>query len=128
MVLMTRINLTHPSNLTYEHLIGEHKEILRMPGYLNKSLSRKSKPFDPSEIPTQFKLGPGHVKFFYDKMKYIDLRFQSIVAEMERRGYTSNWKGTDIFKNVPPEYYNDWAPTEDDIKISNLRIQERLNK
>ena len=60
---MTRINVAIPvEELTREHLISEHREIKRIPNMI-KSGRAKIK-----NIPPKFKLGPGHVKFFYDKL------------------------------------------------------------
>ena len=122
---MTRINLIPVRELTREHLVAEYKEIMRLPGSLKKSLNRKSKPFCFSEIPPQYVLGKGHVKFFYDKFKWAEKRFLSLVTEMKRRGYEPTFGYTNIFK-VEPRFYNDWKPSLSEINLSQLRINERL--
>lgn len=122
---MTRINLVPPSDLSDAHLVAEYREIMRLPGNLNKSLNRKAKPFSMSEIPDSYTLGSGHVKFFYDKMEFLDTRFKSLVVEMGRRGFKASFADTDVFKSCPSRFYNDYTPTTEEISINVSRIRER---
>lgn len=123
---MTRVNVIPVHELTREHLIAEYKEIMRLPNNLKKSLNRKSKPFSRDEIPEEYKMGKGHVKFFYDKMKFLQNRFEQLIAEMDRRGYTANFTDSSIFANCPAIWYNDYVPTKEAMEINRQRIQERL--
>ena len=66
---MTRINIVHPSELTDQHLIAEYREIFMVGSSLQRSI--KSKNWNPKDIPIKFTLNTGHVKFFYDKGKYL---------------------------------------------------------
>lgn len=122
---MTRINVVDPKTLSREHLIAEYREITRVPGNLKKSLNRKSKPFSLQEIPSEYTLGTGHVKFFYDKMQYLEKRFLSLVDEMVRREYNPQHRDGSIFRTCPPNFYNDYKPTADAVKINKQRIKER---
>lgn len=124
---MTRVNLVEPKELTRLHLIAEYKEIMRLPGSLKKSLSRKRKKFKLSEIPKEYVLGKGHVKFFYDKMKFVKERFEKLVAEMIERGYSPTYTDSSIF--IPEDFlfYNDYVPDEKAIELSRMRINERIN-
>ena len=63
---MTRINVVPVGELSQLHLVAEYREITRLPKNLTKSLSRKAKEFNMDEIPPDYVLGKGHVKFFYD--------------------------------------------------------------
>ena len=65
---MTRINLVEPKELSTKHLVAEYREITRLPSNLKLALNRKSKAFSMTEIPSEYVLGKGHVKFFFDKM------------------------------------------------------------
>ena len=121
---MTRINVVEPSELSREHLIAEYREITRLPGNLYNSLNRKSKPFHMSEIPREYVLGKGHVKFFYDKMLFLQKRFEALVQEMLSRGYKPSYTDSSIFK-VEDLYYNDYVPTEEAIELNRQRIKER---
>lgn len=122
---MTRINLIDPSELSKSHLVSEYREIMRLPGNLATSLNRKSKPFTKSEISSEYLLGPGHVKFFFDKMLFLEKRFISLVNEMINRGYSPKFTDASIFQNCDVSYYNDYHPTEQAIQINKFRIKER---
>jgi deoxyribonuclease (pyrimidine dimer) len=100
---MTRINVVNPSELSRQHLVAEYREITRLPGNLNAWINRKSKPPSFDEIPSEYKLGTGHVKFFFNKFKYLE-------------------------KRVDKLYYNDYNPTEEAIEINRQRIKERSPK
>jgi len=122
---MTRINIVPPSELTVKHLVAEYREITRLPKNLKKSLNRKT-PFLLSEIPFSYTLGTGHVKFFYNKMKFLEKRFEDLVEEMLSRGYNPNYRDSSIFKNCDDIFYNDYTPTPEALEINRQRIKERL--
>ena len=122
---MTRINLVPPQELSREHLVAEYKEIMRLPNNLKKSLSRKKKPFSMSEIPSEYVLGEGHVKFFYDKMKFLQERFELLLLEMGRREYTTNFNDSSIFIPNDIKFYNNYTPSIKEIELNKARIAER---
>jgi len=109
---MTRINVgIPPAELNGRHLIAEHREIKRIPNLVNRGR------YSLDNQPKLFKLGTGHVKFFYDKL----------YNECKKRGfnvqnYSSAWKGS------PKHLMNDYTPTERDREIIKQRIEEKLNK
>lgn len=116
---MTRINVgVFPSELSDKHLLAEHREIKRIP---NKVSSGK---FKLDGIPGRFKLGTGHVKFFYDKLLYLRNRYESLYEECVRRGFNITYFG-DAWNNVPGDLMNDYSATEDDRRIVMERIRER---
>ena len=125
---MTRINLIPPKDLNTKHLVAEYREIARLPDNLKKSLNRKTKPFNLTEIPQKYTLGTGHVKFFYDKMLFLQKRFESLVNEMLRRGYNPNFRDSSIFIPNNTIFYNDYQPTTEAIEINLARIKERNEK
>lgn len=122
---MTRINVVPVAELSRQHLVAEYREITRLPKNLDKALNRVSKPFNMSEIPDRYVLGTGHVKFFFNKMKYLELRFEALVQEMLNRGYNPTYRDSGIFKNCDSKFYNDYVPTEEAMKINRARIKER---
>ena len=122
---MTRINVVPPSELSTKHLIAEYREIARLPGNLMKSLTRKSKPFSKDEIPPEYVLGTGHVKFFYDKMQWLGERFRDLWVEMVRRGYDPQFRDNTPFVSVPSEYFGYYHPTQKAIELNRQRIKER---
>ncbi|MFN6269271.1 MAG: pyrimidine dimer DNA glycosylase/endonuclease V [Akkermansiaceae bacterium] len=124
---MTRINVIPVSELTTKHLVAEYREITRLPNNLKKSLSRKV-PFSLDEIPKEYTMGTGHVKFFYNKMKYLQYRFEDLVREMKLRGYNPTYTDSSIFIPKDSTFYNDYIPTEKAKEINRERISLRLNK
>lgn len=122
---MTRINLVNPKELSRLHLIAEYKEVMRLPGNLTTSLNRKGKKFELKEIPAKYTLGTGHVKFFYDKMLFLENRFESLIKEMLNRGYSPTYRDSSIFANCDKMYYNDYTPTLEAIEMNKARILER---
>ena len=121
---MTRINVVPVSELSSKHLVAEYREIARLPNNLKKSLNRKSKPFSLSEIPPKYVLGKGHVKFFFNKFKYLKNRFEELVNEMIKREYSHNYTDSSIF-DVESEYMGEYNPTEEALKLNRQRIRER---
>jgi hypothetical protein len=122
---MTRINLINPSKLTTKHLVAEYREITRLPNNLKDSLSRKGKPFDLSEIPSSYVLGKGHVKFFYNKMLFLQKRFELLVSEMIQRGYNPTYQDSSIFTDCDPVFFNDYYPSQLEINLNIDRLKQR---
>lgn len=117
---MTRINAgIDPKTLTRQHLLAEHREIKRVPNAV------ASGRVVLSGIPETFRLGKGHVKFFYDKLGYLKRRYVAIRDECIARGYDVTdfehaWDG------VPCSLMNDWEPTLSDRMLVSRRICQRL--
>ena len=98
-----------------------------MPGSaLQRSL--KSKNWNVDTIPSKFTLNTGHVKFFYNKGKYLHKRYISLINEMIKRGFVPDKNR--VFKRYQwPDYlYNDWKPSQRDINIVVERITKRVNQ
>jgi hypothetical protein len=117
---MTRINCgIPPAELCDAHLLAEHREITRIPNTLNSGRAKVI------NIPPKFTLGKGHVKFFYNKVGYIQNRYNEIYEECRRREFNVESK-FNSFENIPKHRMNDWSPSPLDIQIINERISERL--
>lgn len=122
---MTRINCgIPPAELTDKHLIAEHREIKRIPNTVSKYFSEGR--LNMKGQPEQFKLGTGHVKFFYDKLGYLLLRYEKIYAECRLRDFNVTYYG-DVWKNVPQHLMGYYKPTDRDREIIRERISERLS-
>ena len=119
---MTRINVgMKPKELTSKHLIAEHREIKRIPNCINKGKYNKH------GIPDRFKLGSGHVKFFYNKLFYLFTRYCKLYLECKDRGFNvQNY--SKAWDNLPEELLNYYEPTDVDREIVRERINEKLNK
>jgi len=117
---MTRINCGVPvEELTAKHLIAEHRELVRIPNCVTKGR------YNMAGQPKEFKLGTGHVKFFYDKLLYLKNRYESLYNECISRGYNVTYFGS-AWKSTPVEFMNDYTPTKKDTAIVRERIKERL--
>ena len=114
--LMTRINLVPVSELADQHLIAEWRELPRIFGLVKKKLD-EGKPIIISE---NYTMGTGHVRFFYDKLLFLQKRHQALVKEAQKRGLKIS------LKSFPKEYCQDFIPSELDLKISQQRILEKL--
>jgi len=119
---MTRINVgILPKELSNKHLIAEHREIKRIPNCVSKGR------YNMNNKPNRFKLGEGHVKFFYDKLSYLKDRYVLLYTECMRRGFNvQNYIGA--WDNIPKELMGDYTPTENDRKLIQQRIKENDKK
>ncbi len=116
---MTRINVgVRPEELSDRHLIAEHREIKRIPNMV------KAGKVVLDGIPDNFTLGKGHVKFFYNKLKYLHHRYSLLLIECRKRGFNvTDFSGA--WSGLPPELYNDYTETERDRALILQRISER---
>lgn len=116
---MTRINVgIPPKNLPRELLIAEHREITRIP---NAVKSGKAK---IENIPKKFKLGTGHVKFFYTRLGYLKKRYEELYNECMNREYNVTDK-SDAFSDLPECYMGDYTPTDEDKQLIIERIRSK---
>ena len=116
---MTRINCSIlPQELPNKLLLGELHEITRIPRAITKGKAVIK------DIPKQFTLNKGHVKWFYDKNGYTLRRYNNLRLEAIKRGYnvqdfSSAWDG------IPKHLMNDYTPTQKDRELLIERINER---
>ena len=111
---MTRINLLDPSLLTDQHLIAEYRELPRVFTLALKAYGK----------PSNYVLGPGHVKFFYDKLKFLEQRQTALIQECKNRGFNISFEKPDFI--FPKSWYNDFVPSETDIMLSKSRLDEKI--
>jgi deoxyribonuclease (pyrimidine dimer) len=117
---MARINVgVNPKYLSDQHLLAEAVEILMVVGTLKKQKYILKKP-----IPNKFTLGAGHIRFFWDKILFLDRRLNQIKCELQARQMQSNHKIN--LSEVPSNLLNDWNPQENDFLIIKERIADRL--
>ena len=113
---MTRINVgIPPAELSREHLLAEHREIKRIPNAVSRGR------FNLNGQPKEFTLGPGHVKFFYNKLLYLLNRYKEIYATCKEKKYNVQ-DYSSAWDNVPEHLMGDYVPTERDIKLIKERI------
>lgn len=116
---MTRINTIPPQELCDKHLMAELREITRIPNTI------KSGKAIINDIPDTFRLGSGHVKFFYNKLLYLKNRYYSLYDECLFRGFNVS-DNKNSFDDLPKPLMNDWVPTEESIILIKERISERM--
>ncbi len=117
---MTRINLIPVVDLMDEHLLAEHRELKRIPSMIQKGK------VNFENIPESFTLWTGHVKFFYNKLWFLKKRYIELYKECLKRwfqvqNYISN------FDNIEEKLFWEFVPSEQDLEISKIRIQEKLD-
>jgi len=126
---MTRINIVHPSELCDQHLIAEWRELTRIPN----GIASGKYVIDLSIIPKEYtvrtsdnpKGGQGHMKFFFDKLKYLFCRYETIRDELEQRGMPRCSMWPVGFDFIPLGLWNDYIPTREAINLNRKRISER---
>ena len=113
---MTRINVVPPKDLCDQHLLAEHRELTRIPNAINAGR------FSLKGQPDFYTLGQGHVKFFYNKLEWLSRHYLDLLNECSFRGFNVK----NIFPKVSKEFFGDYEPTQEAIKINKERIIERL--
>lgn len=121
---MTRINLVPPKELTGKHLVAEYRELPRIFNLVRKKVSKKQSPKD-CKIPELYKLGTGHVLFFYNKLSFLKDRQTQLIKEMQSRGYHTSFTTPDV-SDIPDEWLGYYEPTPEALAINRQRIQDRL--
>ncbi|MDR5651311.1 pyrimidine dimer DNA glycosylase/endonuclease V [Ruixingdingia sedimenti] len=123
---MTRINCIPPAELTTPHLVAEYRELPRIFGLVRAAIARGEGPGDPRN-PGDYRLGPGHVRFFYPRLGWLARRQAALVAEMQARGhapaFTDPWG---LIEGIPADWCGDWTPTPAAMALNRARIAERL--
>jgi len=116
---MTRINCAiRPLELSNKHLLAEHREIKRIPNCI------KNGRYNLKDIPDNFTLNKGHVKFFYNKLLYLQKRYIDIYQECINRGFNITSYHS-CFDALPSHLNNDYVENERDRGILLERLLER---
>lgn len=110
---MTRINCIPVKELTDQHLLAEYREITRV-FKLSKILNNYG----------IYKMGIGHVKFFYNKGKFLAERTQQLYEECSKRGFNIIYKK---YQQHIPDLNKNWNPTIEDEMINATRINEKID-
>lgn len=124
---MTRINCVDVSTLTDKHLLAEYRELPRVFGLARKRLNSNH---PMNDIPKDYILGSGHVKFFYTRLAYLYNRQIELILELKYRGFKLSHSdpadlATGLFET---NLWNDWQPTPEAIAINQARINDRLSQ
>lgn len=125
---MTRINIVPTEELADQHLVAEYREIFMVGSSLQRSLRSPNWTKNKKTWPKDFTLNTGHVKFFYNKGKYLHRRYLQLVKEMKARGMKPDPARRFKLEQWPSDLYLDWKPTESDRIIIRQRLQERIDQ
>lgn len=120
---MTRINCVPTSELSRQHLLAEYRELPRVFNLARKWWYRQRDCVE--ELPNSYRLGEGHVKFFYTRLGYARARHQGLVQEMIGRGYDPRIDCSLAGEDLPSWMQQDWAPAEVDLALNRQRLAER---
>lgn len=126
---MTRVNLVPPQELFDQHLMAEYREIPMVIGSLKRSLASVGGVPMKLRIPPTFRLNSGHVSFFYNKGRWLFVRYFALVDELKLRGYAIRPGDRAVDWGIFARNSlldNNWKPSEEDIAISRQRIEERV--
>ena len=94
---------------------------------LQRSLRSPNWEKTKKSIPKQFTLNKGHVKFFYDKGKYLSERYDELIKEMKKRDMNPDPSRTFKQEQWPDELYKNWTPNDIDLKVVRKRIKTKIN-
>lgn len=128
---MTRLNLVPVDELTDQHLFAEFREIKMVPQSLKRSINARGVQEVLNKIPDKFTLNKNHVTFFYNKGLYLVKRYDSLKAELRKRGYNVNFDAPldreFVYINAGKEFINDYKPTLEALAIVRERIAARIS-
>lgn len=120
---MTRINTTTSNGLfTHDMLLDQHlfiayREITR--------IHTMHRPLAPGEAPSEYVLGTGHMKFFYDKGLFLQRQCQELYDACVARGRWPNITHKEYKQHIQG-MHNDWEPNTKAIATCLMRLQEKL--
>lgn len=120
---MTRINVIDPGLLMDQFLLAEYRELPMVIAAARRSLRAKKK---PTLSTGPYTLNKGHVTFFYNKAKWLEQRYELLIAELRHRGYDIDPDSRLV--DFSPMYQfpqMSWTPTEEDkaVNLERLRIR-----
>ena len=101
------------------HDSNQHRELTRIPNAVAKGkFSLKGQPSD-------YKLGEGHVRFFFNKLMFLKKRYDLLHEECLARGFQVQY----FWSTELPEQADlwlDYQPTENALKLNRERIALRM--
>lgn len=125
---MTRINCVPPFELVDKHLLAEYRELPRIFSLVeNRVKSGQTAHRINNDIPVSYRMGAGHVSFFFNKLEFLRRRHGELVAEMKRRGWKPLIDCSDRSLDLDSALQLDWQPDEVAMTINRERIKERLS-
>lgn len=141
---MTRINLVNPNHLTDKHLLAEYRELPRIFTAVHKLVYTPNprvgdgwtKLMNSSRISESYRLGSGHVIFFYNKLPYLLERYREIYYVLRtKRNFNLDRnlcdsvrvKATDLINSLRLDMLHEWEPSPEEIYLNMSRLCVRSN-
>ena len=85
--------------------------------------------YNPNDIPSQYTMGTGHVKFFRNKLQWLASRHSAICMEMDRRGIRRDLTIVVDLSSIDPVVASvlcqSWRPSRDDHMTNIGRLTKR---
>jgi len=125
---MTRINVIPVSQLMDQHIQAEYFELPRIFKLVANHWNQGRKPEDLN-IPDTYRLGKGHMSFFYDKLEYLHNRHRELWVEGIRRELALTVDpnvGQYLLPPTSEPWWNNYTPTEEALSINWQRIREKI--
>ena len=98
----------------------------RIFGLVRAAIQRGETPGDPRN-PREYRLGAGHVRFFYPRLGWLAERQAGLIAEMLARGYQPSFTDpAGLLDGIPAAWAGPWQPDETAMALNRARIRERL--
>lgn len=116
---MTRINVVPVTELCDQHLLAEHRELTRIPNAIAKGK------YNLAGQPLDYKLGEGHVRFFFNKLTFLKRRYDALHDECKKRGFNVQYIWP-IELPTDPALWLDYQVTEQALRANRERIQLRM--
>lgn len=125
---MTRINTILATDLTDQHLLAEYREITRIFALVAAACQKHSVPAILAKIPANYRMGAGHVLFFYDKLAFIERRYFALRDEVLQRQFKITLKDDIVaFRQViDGRFYRDFEPSKQDMAVNVERLIEKI--
>jgi len=125
---MTRINANLPPKVLLDsHLMSEYRELPMVYAALRRSLDAKPIQNVIKLIPSKFCLNFGHVKFHYNKLTFLQDRYQRLIEELTIRGYKLDPNRTFDVSEFPKVFHQNWEMDSDAKSIIVQRIIEKFD-
>lgn len=125
---MTRINVIDVNLLTDQHLFAEYREITRIFALVKQACEKYPTADILKKIPPNYRMGTGHVLFFYDKLEFIEKRYFQLRDEVLKRGFKVRLKDDIVaFRTlIEPRFYQDFYPNPTDKAVNIERLLEKI--
>lgn len=105
--------------------MAEYREMNMVPAALQRTIFSLRPNFNGSP---EYTLNRGHVKFFYNKGRFLQRRYCDLVYELQQRGYDLD--ASRLFEVSPwaliPPLWGEYVPTASELLINAKRIHERV--